>query len=77
MQVRKALPAVTTPIAIFQSKIDTTIVPHGAEIVYDKVGSTDKELHWFNESSHCMILDRQLDEIYAVTRNFILRLLKN
>jgi carboxylesterase len=76
MQVRKALPFVTTPIAIFQSKIDTTIEPHGAKIVYDKVGSMDKELHWFNESSHCMILDKQLDDIYAVTRKFILRLLE-
>lgn len=76
MQVRKALPAVTTPIAIFQSKIDTSIDPQGAEIVYDKVGSREKELHWFNESSHCMILDKQLDDIYAVTNKFILKLLK-
>jgi carboxylesterase len=76
IKTRKALPGVTTPIAIFQSKIDTSIDPHGAEVVYEKVGSVDKELHWFNESSHCMILDRQLDEIYAVTRKFILRLLK-
>jgi carboxylesterase len=71
IQVRKVLPAITTPIAIFQSEIDETIDPHSAEILYNKVGSKDKELHWFNESSHCMILDKQLDDIYAVTRKFI------
>ena len=76
IKTRKNLPGVTTPIAIFQSKNDHTIDPHGAEVVYEKVRSEDKELHWFNESSHCMILDKQLDEIYAVTRKFILRLLK-
>jgi carboxylesterase len=76
MHIRKALPAITIPITIFQSKIDTSVDPHGAEIVYERVSSTDKELHWFNESAHCMILDKQLDDIYAVTRKFIQRQLK-
>ncbi len=76
LKTRKVLPTVTAPIAIFQSRIDHSIDPHGAEILYEKVGSADKELYWFNESSHCMILDKQLDDIYAVTRKFVLRLLK-
>jgi carboxylesterase len=72
--VRKILPGITTPIAIFQSKRDTSIDPHGAEVLYGNVGSRDKELHWFNESSHCMILDKQLDEIYITTKQFLSRI---
>lgn len=73
--VRKALPGITTPIAIFQSEIDGTIAPNGANVIYDKVGSQDKEIHWFNHSSHCMLLDKQRDELYKVTKGFIDRLL--
>jgi len=74
--VSKALPGITTPIAIFQSEIDSAIDPRGADVVYNKIGSKDKEIHWFNESSHCMILDKQLDDIYAVTKKFVNRLIK-
>ncbi|MBN2677697.1 MAG: alpha/beta fold hydrolase [Anaerolineaceae bacterium] len=76
LQTRKVLPTITVPTAIFASRIDTSIEPLGAEIVYEKIGSKDKEIHWFNESSHCMILDKQLDDIYAVTHKYILKVLK-
>jgi carboxylesterase len=75
-QSRKTLPSITTPIAIFQSKNDETVDPHGAEVIYENIGSKDKEIHWFNQSAHCMILDKQLNDIYVVSLNFVKRLLK-
>ncbi|MGB8253046.1 MAG: alpha/beta fold hydrolase, partial [Anaerolineaceae bacterium] len=54
-QVSKALPGITTPIAIFQSENDKAVDPRGADMVYNNIGSKDKEIHWFNESAHCMI----------------------
>ncbi len=74
--LQKVLPLITTPIAIFQSKKDKSVDPQGADVVYNKIGSSDKEIHWFNESGHCMILDKQLNEIYAATQKFVSRLLK-
>jgi carboxylesterase len=76
IQTQKALPSITTPVTIFQSKIDQSVEPRGAEVLYKEIGSKDKEIHWFNKSSHCMILDKQLDDLYVVTRKFILRLQK-
>jgi carboxylesterase len=75
LQTRKALPSITVPVALFASQIDTSITLQGVDVLYHNLGSKDKELHWFNESSHCMILDKQLDEIYSVTSKFIKRLL--
>jgi len=72
-QTRKALPGISVPTAIFASKIDTSITPQSADRLYLQLGSTDKEIHWFNESSHCMIIDKQLDEIYIMTKKFIQR----
>jgi carboxylesterase len=75
-RVRKTLPLVTVPTALFASERDTSITPQGVDLLYGRLGSTDKEIHWFNDSSHCMILDKQLDEIYTVSLQFIQRLLK-
>jgi carboxylesterase len=77
LQTRNALPSITVPTAIFASKIDDSIAPQSADVLYNLIGSTDKQMHWFNESSHCMIIDKQLDEIYSVTLEFIKRLLKS
>jgi len=73
MKCRKALPVITVPTAFFASRIDTSIEPRGVDAAYERIGSKDKEIHWFNESSHCMILDKQLDDIYKVTKIFIER----
>ncbi len=77
LQTRKVLPSITTPTAIFASRIDTSIAPQSADVLHQNIGSKDKEIHWFNASSHCMIIDKQLDDIYSVTHKFIKRLLKS
>jgi carboxylesterase len=69
--VRRSLPRVTSPVAIFQGRMDQTIDPRSAEEVYRLVGSQDKTLHWFDRSPHCMILAQDLDEIARRTLEFI------
>ena len=41
-----------TPIFIVQSRNDRVINPKSAEILFEGVESTEKQLKWFKESGH-------------------------
>jgi carboxylesterase len=74
-QVHPRLPNIRRPILIVQGRLDMTVHPRAPEIVYQKVNSAIKELHWMEESTHCVILDRELDQVTTLTLNFIERIL--
>ncbi len=69
------LPQIHQPILIMQGKLDPTVQPISAQIVYDQIGSAIKELHWLENSTHCAILDRERDLAAALTLDFIKRVL--
>jgi carboxylesterase len=70
-EVQKILPKIKSPLLIVQGRLDTTIDPQGAVRLYEQAGSKVKELHWFEKSTHCIILDQELPEVSALTLNFI------
>ncbi len=70
------LPQVRQPVLIIQSKLDRTADPRSAQMVYDRVGSCKKELHWLEHSSHCVILDKERDLVTSWTLDFLQRILK-
>lgn len=69
--VRAELKDIRTPIRIFQGKHDDTIDPLGAIFAYEHIGSLDKELIILSESSHLILLDRQMPEVQSITHEFI------
>ena len=69
--VRRLLSEVKQPIRIFQGLRDRTIDPRGAQWIYDRVGTTDKEITWLPESEHCVILDRDFDQIADLSLGLI------
>ena len=73
-RVRRDLPLIHQPILIFQGQLDGTISPVAAQIIYERVTSTDKELIWLDRSTHCVLLDEQWEEAAARTYQFIRRL---
>lgn len=70
-EILKRLPAVLQPTLIVQGRKDQTIDPAGANLLYDRLGSADKQLHWFEESGHCALLDHEADVIFELTEVFI------
>lgn len=64
------------PTLIMQGELDQTIDPQGANLLYQALPSTAKELIWLNDSTHCIILDRQLDIICQKTAQFIQSILE-
>ena len=72
-QVRRRLPLVEQPIIVFQGRLDTTLKHSGAEEIVANVQSAHKELVWQDDSSHCIILDVEWEDVAEKTLAFIQR----
>lgn len=70
-EVRDVLPKVECPILIMHGRNDHTVKPYNAEMILEKVGSTDKELVWCENSFHVITLDKDRDEVFRRTYGFI------
>lgn len=71
-QTRKKLPGLNTPLIIFQGKKDQTVDAIGAVKILEIAGSEDKQMVWLDESSHCILMDKQFEEAYPIAKEFIL-----
>lgn len=69
----RRLPEVRQPLLVIQGRKDLSISPHSAEIVYQRAASSQKELHWFEESTHCVLIDCEMDQVTALTLDFLKR----
>lgn len=70
-RIEADLPKVTVPLLILHSHNDRTIKPISAQILYDRVASTDKRLVWFERSGHEMMLDWEKERVFELTMEFI------
>jgi carboxylesterase len=70
-EIRRILPEIKQPALILQGCLDQTIDPQSSKIVYDLLGSKDKNLHWLEHSGHVILLDRQFDEAFQLTLAFL------
>jgi carboxylesterase len=73
--VRRRLASVHQPLLIIQGRLDQTIDPESAELLYQQAGSAVKELHWLEHSTHCVILDREREQAADLTLEFLQRIL--
>jgi carboxylesterase len=71
--VKHRLGEITQPVIIFTGELDRTIAPESAQIILDRIGSKFKQHHHLCASGHCVILDRELDDI----SQRVLTLIKN
>lgn len=67
------LPKIETPALILQGRLDQTIEPSGAQLIYDCLGSQRKELVWLDQSTHVLVLDREFDRVAQLTLDFLSR----
>jgi carboxylesterase len=74
--VRSVLPGIRQPVLIIQGKLDTTVHPEVPDFIYNQVRSTIKEMYWMDQSAHCVILDRELNQVAALTLQFLHRVLR-
>lgn len=70
-KVKSVLPDIIHPTLIFQGKLDKTIDPLSSVDVLENISSSDKELVWLEESTHCILLDKQMDFVKTYSHEFI------
>ncbi|HIK25580.1 MAG TPA: alpha/beta fold hydrolase [Thermosynechococcus sp. M46_R2017_013] len=70
-QVQQELSQITTPTLILQSHADTTVDPQGAQLIYEQLGSSQKELHWLKDSDHLLPLDVEREQVFAKVVTFL------
>lgn len=71
-KTRKKLSAVKTPLLILQSDGDPVVEPESADIIYEKVGSTDKRLHCLHSDQH-HIIRKQVGDTWAELDAFFMK----
>lgn len=69
--VKNELDLIYTPILIIQSRNDEIIDPKSAHIIYENVESIQKELIWFEHSSHVITLDKEKNKLHQDIYRFL------
>jgi len=70
--VKRNLKKIKIPVIIFQGKLDDTIDPMGALYAYKHIRYEDKDFVYLEESSHIILLDKQLPVVQQICLDFIL-----
>ena len=70
-EVRKRLPSIRQPALIVQGRLDQSIDLASGEIILREIGSKQKEIRWFEKSTHCVILDQEWEQAAELTVEFM------
>ncbi len=74
LQVRSEIDMIYAPIFVVQARHDEVIDPDSANIIYEQVESNDKELKWYENSSHVITLSEEKDTLHEDILNFLNKL---
>ncbi len=70
-KITARLEEVHVPIRILQSKKDNVILPVSANIIMEKVSSPRREIIWYKESGHSLLLDVEAEKVVNDVTDFI------
>lgn len=63
-EVKANLYRVSNPILIIQGKADETVHYKSADYIYNNVNSAQKNLKWYNKSTHIITLDHDRNKVF-------------
>ncbi len=72
-KVQKRLSSIHQPLLIIQGRLDETIDLRSGEIIMQGVSSQEKEMRWLEQSTHCVILDKEWEQAAELTVKFMQR----
>lgn len=67
----KKLPLIKSPALIIQSFRDEAVKPVSAEIIYNNILSTDKNILWLQDSAHLCVLGRERHVVFNEINDFL------
>jgi carboxylesterase len=71
-EIKQRVPEITIPTLIIRGERDTVVEPSGASWLYRHLGAAQKVLVSLPRSDHLVALDREREQVIAVTRDFVL-----
>lgn len=66
-----ALPRVTAPTLVIQSRGDNRIAPESAELGFARLGSADKKLVWTDGAAHVITVDFGYQRVFELTADWL------
>lgn len=69
--VDRELPQVPVPALIMHGRGDRTVDVGNAPHILERIGSTDKQLIWFERSGHAITVDLEHDLLFATVLNWL------
>jgi carboxylesterase len=66
-----ALPRVTAPTLVIQSREDNRITPESAELGFARLGSADKKLVWTDGAAHVITVDFGYSRVFELTGDWL------
>jgi carboxylesterase len=72
-KVLRALASIHQPLLVFQGRRDSQMDPRAPEILYNRVGSTDKRVIWLENSGHNLLVDGERESVWAQSFAWIMQ----
>ncbi|WP_100332283.1 alpha/beta hydrolase [Bacillus xiapuensis] len=72
--VREHVDMIYAPTFVVQARHDQIINPNSANIIYDEIEATMKEIKWYEESGHVITLDKEKEQLHEDVYQFLERL---
>ncbi|MDQ0244671.1 carboxylesterase [Bacillus fengqiuensis] len=69
--VRHSIDMIYAPTFVVQARHDHMINTDSANIIYNEVESTNKQIKWYEESGHVITLDKERDQIHEDVYQFL------
>lgn len=69
--VLKQLPRIHQPLLIIQGRLDQAVDTGVPEQIRSRVNSAHIEIHWLENSGHCVILDQERQQAMEITLKFL------
>jgi carboxylesterase len=73
LEARQSLPQVRCPVLIVQSRQDASVPWQNAERIYERVGSSDKQMLCLDKSGHVVTRDAERKRVFEATAAFARR----
>lgn len=69
--VRRNLARITAPALVLQGQRDTVVLPLSAERILNGLGSSDRQLAWFERSGHQLASDVEREQVFQTMSTWL------
>ena len=71
--MRDSLPKVKVPVLLMHSRQDVYPIKDSMPLIFERLGTQDKECLWLEGSGHVITMDAQRETVFRASANFIRR----